>query len=380
MWIKSLPILSICNFMFATLNAATTSPLSPLFYSWAASKCVFLTNWILSVSPFFFPDPSSLLKTLGSRLQHAYPSLNPSYLASLLGDPLIKDSAPARPAQFSPTEPSFKSLWPMEIPGSAVAPYSSFSVKSAAKERFHNVWSSFRRLEAVTPSTLVFKPFANIKVSRQEGALGKYVALNRYGGGQRLQVRVVGCYKGSAAGNQDEGMREDVFARVLNGTEMVDFRLISRSGQDVYFFIKNPIWKSSEDIVQLRRLGPRVNLTMHESETDNSKILDVKVHLLNTVINVRYGTEADVERIRLLRHSLKATTRRAWIREKARLLEKKPLSLEWSKKELKQIEVQGYADGYDVVNKRSVQEYPELANDLENVQFVKSKRSGRQHA
>ena len=50
-------------------------------------------------------------------------------------------------------------------------------------------------------------------------------------------------------------------------------------GADGYYLVKNPIWRSSEDVVQLRRLERSVNLTMHESQTDNKKILDVRVHL-----------------------------------------------------------------------------------------------------
>ena len=84
-------------------------------------------------------------------------------------------------------------------------------------------------------------------------------------------------------------------------------------------FIKNPIWRSSEDIVQLRRLGAgRVNLTMHESQKTsdvNSKILDVKVHLPGAVINVRYGAAggAGAERARLLRHAICSYTAHAEI-------------------------------------------------------------------
>ena len=50
-------------------------------------------------------------------------------------------------------------------------------------------------------------------------------------------------------------------------------------GIDAYYLVKNPIWRSSDDAAQLRRLERSVNLTMHESQTDNSKILDVRVHL-----------------------------------------------------------------------------------------------------
>ena len=68
--------------------------------------------------------------------------------------------------------------------------------------------------------------------------------------------------------------------QVLNDSELVDFVSAAHpDGADGYYLVKNPIWRSSEDVVQLRRLERSVNLTMHESQTDNSKILDVRVHL-----------------------------------------------------------------------------------------------------
>ena len=72
--------------------------------------------------------------------------------------------------------------------------------------------------------------------------------------------------------------------QVLNDSELVDFVSAAHpDGADGYYFVKNPIWRSSEDVVQLRRLERSVNLTMHESQTDNSKILDVRLHLPGTV-------------------------------------------------------------------------------------------------
>ena len=70
---------------------------------------------------------------------------------------------------------------------------------------------------------------------------------------------------------------------MLNDSELVDFVSAvahpEGGGADGYYLVKNPIWRSSEDVVQLRRLERSVNLTMHESQTDNKKILDVRVHL-----------------------------------------------------------------------------------------------------
>ena len=62
---------------------------------------------------------------------------------------------------------------------------------------------------------------------------------------------------------------------------------------------------------------------------------------LGAVINVRYGSSAAAEKARLLRHSLRSVTRRAWAREKERLL-KSGRAAEfgrWTPREIRQIQV-----------------------------------------
>ncbi len=80
-----------------------------------------------------------------------------------------------------------------------------------------------------------------------------------------------------------------------------------------------------------------------------------------------------------MRHSLRSATRRAWTREKEELAKSRRLSSDsrWSMAEARQIQNQGYADGYDVVYVRDVRRNPELANDLDNVRFVKRKKKQR---
>ena len=65
-----------------------------------------------------------------------------------------------------------------------------------------------------------------------------------------------------------------------------------------------------------RRLSSsKINLTVHESQYENSKVMDVRVHVSNSVVNIRYGTTPAREKTRLLRHVARVTTRRAWARE-----------------------------------------------------------------
>lgn len=309
---------------------------------------------INSRSNSILTDPNEALNFIQNHLHNAFPTLDEDNIHRL-----IHSRTNEKPNQR--LKPFQHLSWP------------TFSLTIGAEQQFRAVHASFHRLGAVRPSPLISQPEMQdlaLEIARAGSALGKYVVLSREG---RDRVRIHACPK------KANDVTADVFTTVLNEATLVDFTMVSHVGEDSYFFVKNPIWKSSEDIVQLRRLGPKeVNLTMHESQTDNSKILDVKVHLTNTVINVRYGTLAEVEKMRLLRHSLKTMTRKAWIHERDSLSKQssnfppfvsghKP----WSDRERSQILNKGFAEGYDVTYKRDVRQYPELANDLENVQFVR---------
>ena len=112
---------------------------------------------------------------------------------------------------------------------------------------------------------------------------------------------------------------QNVLTSVLNGSFVVDFETSSR-GLDSFYFTKADSWRTSDDIAQLRRLGTKVNMTVHENQFDATKTMDVKVHLLTgTVINIRYGTEPARERGRLLRHAARLLAKRAWGEEQRRL-------------------------------------------------------------
>ena len=175
-----------------------------------------------------------------------------------------------------------------------------------------------------------------------------------------------------------------IFKSVLSGARLADFRTVSKTGEESYYFVKDQIAQSTDDIRALHRLGPRVNLTTHDTQTDNSLTMDVRVHLDNTQINIRYGTNVEAEKNRLLRHAYKILTRRAWAKEKELILSVEKLlgdnskiqitNFPWSASQRKQLLRKGSVDGFDIMFKRDVQKYTELANSLDNVRFIPRKR------
>ena len=171
-------------------------------------------------------------------------------------------------------------------------------ISSVAETNFQRTLDSFQQMSLFSASNgkLVFRPNVRVELSRQPSPLGRFVVLSKQGANR---VRINAIPKG---GDQ---VTKEVFSRVLNDADLVDFSVpVSRSnggGEDALYFTKSLIWQSSKDIQELRRLGAsRVNLTMHESLTSkndaNSKILDVKLHLPQTVINIRYGSAPELEK------------------------------------------------------------------------------------
>ena len=84
-----------------------------------------------------------------------------------------------------------------------------------------------------------------------------------------------------------------IFGSVLGSqARLVDFVAVNKYGRDTLFVVKPHLWQSKEDIKALRRLGPRINLTIHENDQVTSKAaehsMEVKVHLDNTDLLIRY--------------------------------------------------------------------------------------------
>jgi len=169
----------------------------------------------------------------------------------------------------------------------------------------------------------------------------------------------------------------EVVSAVLNTSYLLPFRGLAAHDdhRDLVYLIKEDAAAASADILQLRRLGGRANLTVHEGGEGGSggsktaTVVDVRLHLEAAVLNIRYGTSVPKETARLLRHALRALAPRVWERETEN-------SARWTGKERRQLEATGVVPGYELEYRHSPLSYPELYGDPLNVQVVKSgKRS-----
>lgn len=167
----------------------------------------------------------------------------------------------------------------------------------------------------------------------------------------------------------------DVYTSVFNRSYLLPFTLVLHSGQqDAFYFVKEETWKANDDKGQLKRLQGQVNTTFHEIAKENgsgNNYFDVKIHGLNAVVNLRYGTTLEKEKQRLLHHAKLSAIRKAWHKEKEALKNGFSGSVEWTTGEIDEITKLGYVVNYEGEYIHDVQKYPELAEDPYNVRFQK---------
>ncbi|XP_076628800.1 teneurin-a transmembrane protein isoform X10 [Colletes latitarsis] len=166
----------------------------------------------------------------------------------------------------------------------------------------------------------------------------------------------------------------DVFTSVFNRSYFLPFTFVVHSAQqDAFYFVKEETWRASEDRGQLKRLGGQVNTTFHENEngSGSNSLIDVKIHGVSYVVNLRYGTTAEKEKQRLLHHAKATAIRKAWHREREALKANTPTTIEWMVAEQDEILKSDRASNYEGEYIHDAQLYPELAEDPYNIRFVK---------
>ncbi|XP_071056324.1 teneurin-a isoform X2 [Onthophagus taurus] len=167
----------------------------------------------------------------------------------------------------------------------------------------------------------------------------------------------------------------DVYTSVFNRSYLLPFTfVIHNAQQDGFYFVKEETWKANDDKGQLKRLQGQVNTTFHEIARENgsgNNYFDVKIHGLNAVINLRYGTTMEKEKQRLLHHAKLSAIRKAWHKEKEALKNGFTGSTDWTAAEIDEIMKMGYVTSYEGEYIHDVQLYPELAEDPYNVRFQK---------
>lgn len=156
-------------------------------------------------------------------------------------------------------------------------------------------------------------------------------------------------------------------------------------GMDMHYFVK-----ASSAEADLALLGMTVGRRMLETGTNVTvqqvntvlggrarRISDVQLQHGVLNLNVRYGSSLNEEKARVLEMTRQRVVAAAWHRERHRLRQGEDGSRAWTDTERQQLfstgRVQGY-DGYYVV---PVDQFPELADSISNIHFLRQSEMGR---
>ena len=191
-------------------------------------------------------------------------------------------------------------------------------------------------------------------LARREPILGKFLVLSQLG--ERVNV---------VSGPQANQIYNIVFTSVLNNSFPTNIHS-QIHGKTVWHFTKTDLEASTNDITMLRRLGSAVNLTVHDGVSDNRKVVDVRVHVHQIIINVRYGVDLVKEKNRLIRHALRSLSVRVWEEELERDV--------WSTEEKNEMISHGSLEGWELDYNQAPALYPQLAWDRLNIHVVRSRK------
>ncbi|XP_029639322.1 teneurin-m isoform X3 [Octopus sinensis] len=173
---------------------------------------------------------------------------------------------------------------------------------------------------------------------------------------------------------------------LLNNSDIIDMHFTIK-GKAIHYFVKVDTNQADMDLGSLNLRGKPVvfmengiNITVHKIQhTDgfharSHEEIDIRLHGNYSIMNIRYGTDATHEKHRVLQHAKERAVMHAWAREKYWLQNSLPSEYLWSEQEKYEIKTVGYAEGYIGIYIRNPEEYPELADDCNNIRLLKRTR------
>lgn len=304
-----------------------------------------------------FIDHLTWLNRMGYNLKNLAPQLYPDELPGGKMPPVLTQP----PVFWSPARRTLSSQ--LKLQSSSTGVQSGFLAHIATRRM-----TDAKSLSA--PSKSALKTDVMDLVPKKIGAasdppFGKGILVSRSPQGRAIVSSVPAA----------NAIYRDVYTSIFNRSYLLPFTFVVHSAQqDAFYFVKEETWKVNDDKGQLKRLQGQVNATFHDISKENgggNNYSDVKIHGLNAVINLRYGTTMEKEKQRLLHHAKLSAIRKAWHKEKEVLKSGFSGSVEWTTNEIDEIMKTGYASNYEGEYIHDVQKYPELAEDPYNIRFQK---------
>ncbi|XP_030624718.1 teneurin-3 isoform X2 [Chanos chanos] len=174
-------------------------------------------------------------------------------------------------------------------------------------------------------------------------------------------------------------------AAILNGALYLKDVHFNLNGYDTYFFVKAST--PEVDLATLRLTSGKkvlengVNVTVSQSTAvvggHTRRFADVELSRSRLTLHVRYGTTLDEERARVLEQARQKALSHAWTREQQRVQDGEEGARLWTEGEKRQLLSTGRVQGYDGYYVLSVEQYPELADSANNIQFLRQNEIGK---
>jgi len=183
---------------------------------------------------------------------------------------------------------------------------------------------------------------------------------------------------GVSAMASDDGRK---VALVLNGAIYLDGTHYTQDGRDCHYFVK--VGSADGDLLALglsngrKSLEGGVNVTVSGRSRRGAT---VEFAVPSLALSVRYGLAPDVideEKVRLLELARQRAMAGAWAREQQRVRDGKEGSRLWTEGERQQLLTTGRVQGYDGYYILPVEQYPELADSSNNIQFLRQNEMGK---
>uniref|UniRef100_A0A3Q2G126 Teneurin transmembrane protein 3 n=1 Tax=Cyprinodon variegatus TaxID=28743 RepID=A0A3Q2G126_CYPVA len=172
---------------------------------------------------------------------------------------------------------------------------------------------------------------------------------------------------------------------VLNNAFYLENLHFTVEGKDTHYFIKTSLPENDLSALRLtsgkKSLENGVNVTVSQSTTvmngRTRRFADVELQYGALVLHVRYGTTLDEEKTRILEQARQRALSSAWAREQQRVRDGEEGVRLWTEGEKRQLLSSGKVQGYDGYYVLSIEQYPELADSANNIQFLRQSEIGR---
>lgn len=203
-----------------------------------------------------------------------------------------------------------------------------------------------------------------------------------FGKGVKLAIREGRVNSDIISLASEDGRR---LAAILDQSVYLEDLHFTVSGIDTHYFVKSS--PAENDLALLgmtvgrRTLESGTNVTVQQVNTvlggRARRITDVQMQHGALSLNVRYGSSLDEERGRVLELTRQRVVVAAWQHERHRLRQGEDGTRAWTDTERQQLFSSGRVQGYDGYYIVPADQFPELADSVSNVYFLRQSEMGR---